>query len=202
MQTLLKSTQKKCKKKTTEAMAKKGRKTISEYNAFSMHRSTGHVVKRIGKTLAGMSIKRGCQCSFMAKRLYINNSLCQLIYEHIEHANKSGNPCHGSMVADFRHAFDFNLSDEMKLHIEQMHAIRLSPVQIMSHHNEEVRDMAMNNQPVTRDTFLLPSDVRTYVVNEQKNCGRNIRRTPLVYVCGYMKIQLQFFTIKSMVFWI
>jgi hypothetical protein len=160
MQTLLKSTQKKCKKKTTEAMTKKCRKIIPEYDAFSVHRSTGHVVKRIGKTLTGMSIKRGCQCSFVAKRLYIDNSLCQLIYEHIEHANKFGDPCHGSMVAGFRHALGSNLSDEMKLRIEQMHAIGLSLAQIMSQHKQEVRDMAMNNQPVTRDTFLLPSDVR------------------------------------------
>jgi hypothetical protein len=27
-------------------------------------------------------------------------------------------------------------------------------------------------------------------------------RTPLLYVCGYMIIQILFFTIKSMVFWI
>ena len=141
-------------------MAKKGRKTIPEYNAFSVHRSTGHVVNMIGKTLAGMSIKRGCQCWFVAKRLYIDNSLCQLIYEHIEHANKSGDPCHGSMVAGFHHALGFNLSDEMKLRIEQMHAIGLSPAQIMSQPKQDVRDMAMNNQPVTRDKFLLPSDVR------------------------------------------
>ena len=141
-------------------MAKKGRKTIPEYNAFSVHRSTGHVVNMIGKTLAGMSIKRGCQCWFVAKRLYIDNSLCQLIYEHIEHANKSGDPCHGSMVAGFHHALGFNLSDEMKLRIEQMHAIGLSPAQIMSQHKQDVRDMTMNNQPVTHDTFLLSSDVR------------------------------------------
>ena len=161
MQALLKSTQKKCKLKTTEAMTKKGRKIIPEYNAFLVHRSTGHVVNKIGKTLAGMSIKRGCQiCSFVAKHLYIDTSLCQLIYEHIEHANKSRDHCHRSMVAGFRHALGSNLSDEMKLRIEQMHAIDLSPVQIMSQHKQDVRDMAMNNLPVTRDTFLLSSDVR------------------------------------------
>jgi hypothetical protein len=159
MQTLLKSTQKKCKKKTTESMANKNRKTIPEYNAFSVHRSTAHVVKKMRKTLVGISIKRGCQCSFVAKHLYIDNSLCHLICEHIEHAHKYGDPCHGSMVVGFRHALGFNLSHEMKLRIEQMHAIGLSPAQIMSQHKQRVRDMAMNNQPVTRDTCLLPSDV-------------------------------------------
>jgi hypothetical protein len=64
------------------------------------------------------------------------------------------------MVAGFRHALGSNLSDEMKLRIEQMHAIGFSPAQIMSQHKQKVRDMAMNNQPVTRDTCLLPSDVR------------------------------------------
>ena len=64
------------------------------------------------------------------------------------------------MVAGFRHALGSNLSDETKLRIEQMHAIGLSLAQIMSQHKQDVRDMAMNNQPATRDTFLLPSDVR------------------------------------------
>ena len=132
----------------------------------------------------------------------VYNSLCQLIYENIEHANKSRDPCHGSMVAGFRHAFGSNLSDEMKLRIEQMHAIGLSPAQIISQHKQKIRDMAMTNKqsPVTH--FCYHMMFTTYVVNERKNCGRNMHRTSLVYVCGYMKIQIQFFTIKSMVFWI
>ena len=35
-----------------------------------------------------MSIKRGCQSSFVAKRPYIDGSLCELMYEHVERANK------------------------------------------------------------------------------------------------------------------
>lgn len=107
-----------------------------------------------------MSIKRGCLCCFVAKRPYLDGSLCQLIYEHIEHTNKYGKPCHGSTVAGFRHALGSNIYEEMKLRIEQMHALGLSPAQIMSQHKQNVKELAKFNERVKRDIFLLPSDVR------------------------------------------
>ena len=51
--------------------------------------------------MAGMSIKRRCLRRFVARRLYLDGSLCQLKYEHIEHTNQYGEPCHGSTVVDF-----------------------------------------------------------------------------------------------------
>ena len=91
------------------------------------------------------------------------------------------------MVADFRHALGSNLSYEMKLRTEQMHAIGLSPAQIMSQHKQEVRNMAMNNQPITRDTFLLSSDVRNICRKRAEELWKKYASDPLVYVCGYMK---------------
>ena len=160
MQALLKSTQKKWKKKSSEIKTKRGRKTIPDYDAFPVNCKSGQKIQRVGKTLAGMSIKRGCLRRFVAKRPYLDGSLCQLIYEHIEHTNQYGEPCHGSTMVGFRHALGSNISEDMKLRIEQMHALGLSPAQIMSHHKQIVKELAKCNERITRDTFLLPSDVR------------------------------------------
>ena len=139
---LLKSTQKKYENKPFENKAKGGCKTILNYDAFHVNRKTGQKIQRIGKTLAGMSIKRGCLCCFVVKRPYLHSSLCQLIYEHIEHTHKDGEPCHGSTVAGFRHALGFNISEDVKLHIEHMHALGLSPAQIMSQHKQNMKELA------------------------------------------------------------
>ena len=53
-----------------------------------------------------------------------------------------------------------NISEDMKLCIEQMHALGLSPAQIMSHHKRNVKELAKCNERITRDIFLLPSDIR------------------------------------------
>ena len=48
----------------------------------------------------------------------------------------------------------------MKYKIAKMHAFGLSPAQIMQQHTKEVMELALANGAVTRDTFLLPTDVR------------------------------------------
>jgi hypothetical protein len=157
MQALLKSTQ---KKKKILQNKKRGKKVIPEYDSFPMTTSTRPKVARIGKTLAGNSVKRGCQRCFVAKKPYLDHSLCLLIYENAEHCNTAGEHCHGTMVGGFRYALGAGLSIEMKQKIAQMHAYGLSPAQIMQQHTKEVRKLAVSNGLVTRDTFLLPSDVR------------------------------------------
>ena len=97
---------------------------------------------------------------FVAKKPYFGPSLCMLIYENIMHLNSRGEHCHGSMVSGFRYALGVGISEDMKHKIAQMHAFGLSPAQIMQQHTKEVRKLALANGIVTRDTFLLPSDVR------------------------------------------
>ena len=139
---------------------KKGKKVIPEYDAFPVNKATAAKVKRISRTVVGCSIKRGCQRCFVAKKPYLDPSLCMLVYENTMHLNSRGEHCHGSMVAGFRYALGAGISESMKHKIAQMHAFGLSPAQIMQQHTKEVRDLALVNGPVTRDTFLLPSDVK------------------------------------------
>jgi hypothetical protein len=56
---------------------------------------------RIGKTMAGMSIKCGCQRSFITKQPYLDHNSCQLIYLHAKHKNKMGELAMGKMFLDF-----------------------------------------------------------------------------------------------------
>ena len=160
MQTLLKYTQKKRKKNIHTQPKKRGKKVVPEYDAFPVNKPSVPMVKRIGKTMAGNSIKRGCQRAFVAKQPYLDGALCVLLYENTEHLNSRGELCHGTMVSGTRCALGAGLSEAMKMKIAQMHAFGLSPAQIMQQHTKEVRELAISNGVVTRDTFLLPVDVR------------------------------------------
>ena len=162
MQALLKSTQKK-RIKNNYAKPRKGRKVIPEYDAFPLTKSTTAKINRVGKNLGGFSIKRGCLRCFVAKQSYLDPSLCMLVYENTMHLNALGEQCHGSMISGFRYALGAGISQDMKYKIAKMHAFGLSPAQIMQQHTKEVRELALSNGPVTRDTFLLPSDVRNVV---------------------------------------
>jgi hypothetical protein len=159
MQALLKSTQKRGIKKM-QAPKKKRKKVIPEYDAFPVTKSTAATVKRVGKVVAGFSSKRGCLRCFVAKQPYLDPSLCMLIYENTMHFNARGEHYHGSMVSGFRYALGAGISEHMKFKIAKMHAFGLSPAQIMQQHTKEVGELALANGPVTRDTFLLPTDVR------------------------------------------
>ena len=83
-------------------------------------------------------MKRGCHRSFVAKKPYLDHSLCLLIYENTEHLNAKGEHCHGSMVSGFRYALGSGLSEELKLKIAQLHAFGLSYSQIMQQHTAEI----------------------------------------------------------------
>lgn len=98
-----------------------------------------------GKTLFGMSTKRGCLRNFVGKPMYLDGSLFHLIYDVMKHANALGEHCHGTMIGWFRHALGVGLSEDMKTKIAQMHTFGLSPTQIMGHHTKEVRELALKN---------------------------------------------------------
>ncbi len=90
--------------------------------------------------MASMSIKRGCQRSFIAKQPYLDHSICQLIHLHAEHKNKMGELCHGKNVFGFHHALGSQLSNAMKAHIMGLIRQGLSPVQVTTQHKVYVRE--------------------------------------------------------------
>ena len=66
--------------------------------------------KRTSRLQAGLSSKWGCQWNFVAKQLYMDNTLCEIQYHEINHFNKAGQTCHGSSFAGFRHLLGARLS--------------------------------------------------------------------------------------------
>ena len=66
MQALLKFTHKKIKNNFHTQKKKQGKKVVHEYDSFPVNKAVVAKVKRIGETLAGNSIKRGCQRAFVA----------------------------------------------------------------------------------------------------------------------------------------
>lgn len=90
---------------------KQRKKVVLEYEAFMVTKLIRPMTMRIGKTLAGNSVKRGCQGHFVAKKPYLDNSLCLLIYKEAKHLNVVGEHFHGTMVGGFRYALSARLSE-------------------------------------------------------------------------------------------
>ena len=96
---------------------KRGKKVVSEYDSFPVTTSTRPKATRIGKTLVGYSVKRGCQRCVVVKKPYLDHSLCLLIYKNAEHMHVVGKHCPGTMVDGFRCALGVSVLEEMKLKI-------------------------------------------------------------------------------------
>jgi hypothetical protein len=77
--------------------------------------------------MVGMSIKRGCQRSFIAKQPYLDHTICQLIYLRAKHKNKLGEVCHGKNVIGFQHTLGSQLLDVMKAHLMGLNKARFVP---------------------------------------------------------------------------
>jgi hypothetical protein len=83
-----------------------------------------------------------------------------LIYLSVKHKNKEGEVCHGKNVVGYQHALGSQLSHGMKAHLMGLLRQGLSLAQVMTHHKAHVKEMALKNEHVTQDTFVLLSDVR------------------------------------------
>ena len=114
---------------------------------------------RVGKIQAGMSIKRGCQCNFVAKQLLLDESLCTIHFHCMTHTNKDGKPCHGTEFGGQRAGLSGRLSMTTKQWIADTLRSGKSLAQVIAEHKSVVMQGALNNLPATRDTFIIPTDV-------------------------------------------
>jgi hypothetical protein len=150
MQKLLLSTQQKQKHYQVNGTTskKKGGKDLVEFLKCSQQ---SQQKTRISKTMSSMSIKHGCQKTFItcAKQPYLDQSLCQLIYLKAKHNKKEGQVCHGKYFLGYHHVLSSQLSDGMKAHLMGMLRQNISMIQVMSHHKAHVRKMPLKNELVT-----------------------------------------------------
>ena len=122
--------------------------------------TVGSKKKRVTKKHTGGSMKRGCQCYFVAKQPYLDNTLCEIQYHNMDHHNMQGESCHGEDFSGSCHSLGNRLSDGMKQHLMSLLRLGLSPAQVLAQHKARIKELAFTNADVDRDTFVLPSDVR------------------------------------------
>ena len=135
--------------------------------------------RRASRVQAGMTSKRGCQCNFVAKQLYMDNTLCEIQYHGMNHFNRQGQPCHGSSFAGFRHSLGARLSWRTRNWIRSMLGQGFSPAQVMAFHKKEVWECAMENRPSSRDTFIMPDDVYNLCKKRATQLWQKHARDPL-----------------------
>jgi hypothetical protein len=66
--------------------------------------------------MLSMSIKQGCQRTFITKQPYLDPSFYQLVHPHGEHKNQQGQICHEKYLLGCHHALGSHLSIGMKAH--------------------------------------------------------------------------------------
>lgn len=135
--------------------------------------------RRACRVQAGMTSKRGCLCNFVAKQLYMDNSLCELQYHGMNHFNRAGQPCHGSSFAGFKHSLGARLSWRTRSWIRSMLAQGFSPAQVMAFHKKEAWECAKDNMPCSRDTFIMPDDVYNLCKKRATQLWQKHPRDPL-----------------------
>jgi hypothetical protein len=128
MHALLWSTQRKQKKVQIQSVKKrKGRKVVPKYDAFRESRTRLQGRNCVRQKVSGTSRKVGCLYRFIVKQMYLDPSMCQIIYKNTDHRNRAGEECHGTMVAGFKHALGTQLSQQKKDEISTMLWFGLSP---------------------------------------------------------------------------
>ena len=135
--------------------------------------------RRASRVQAGMTSKRGCLCNFVAKQLYMDNTLCEIQYHVMNHFNRQGQPCHGSSFAGFRHSLGARLSWRTRNWIRSMLGQGFSPAQVMAFHKKEVWECALQNKPCSRDTFIMPDDVYNLCKKRATQLWQKHSRDPL-----------------------
>ena len=113
----------------------------------------------VSKIQAGMSMKMGYQCNFVAKQLMVDKTLCTIQFHCIDHYNREGKPCHSGDFGGHRAGLSGHLSHATKQWIMNTLRSGKSSAQVMAEHKAGVMRIAENNLPATRDTFIMPSDV-------------------------------------------
>jgi hypothetical protein len=78
----------------------------------------------------------------------------------LNNKNKQGQICHGKDVLGSCRVLNSQLLDGMKAHIMGLLRQGMSSIQVMTYHKAHVKEMALKNEHVIRNTSILPSDVR------------------------------------------
>ena len=120
----------------------------------------GHRGPRTSARMRGSGQRRGCQCSFVVKRLYLELEVAEITYRQMQHVNLKGFFCHGATKAGHKSRFSSYLSEEVREFIMTHLRLGLSIPQIMAKHRKRFLEACERGEELTRDLFICDQDIR------------------------------------------
>ena len=120
----------------------------------------GHSGPRISVRMRGFGQRRGCQCGFVVKRLYLEPSVAEIIYHQMQHVNLKGCFCHGATNKGHKSRFSSNLSPQVRAFIMEHLRLGLTVPQIMAKHRKRFLEVCKRGDELTRDLFISDQDIR------------------------------------------
>jgi hypothetical protein len=120
----------------------------------------GHTGPRTSARMRGSGQRRGCQCNFVVKRLYLEPSIAEITYHEMKHVNLKGFFCHGSTKTGHKSRFSSHLSQEVREFIMTHLHLGLSIPQIMAKHRKRFLEVCESGEELTRDMFICDQDIR------------------------------------------
>ena len=123
----------------------------------------GHTGPLTSARMRGSGQRRGCQCGFVVKRLYLEPTVAEITYHQMKHVNLSGFFCHGSTKPGHKSRFSSHLSPQVRDFIMNHLRLGLSVPQIMGKHRERFMEVCNRGEELTRDLFISEQDIRNIV---------------------------------------
>lgn len=114
---------------------------------------------RVGKIQVGVSIKRGCQCNFVAKQLLLDEFFCTIKFHCMTHINKDGKPYHGIEFEGQHVGLLGCLSTSTKQWIFNTLIYGRSLTQVIAKHKVVIMQYDLNNLSATKDAFIMLANV-------------------------------------------
>jgi hypothetical protein len=120
----------------------------------------GHSGPRTSARMRGFGQRRGCQCGFLVKRLYLDPSIAEVTYHQMQHVNLKGCFCHGVTKTGQKSRFSSHLSPQVREFIMEHLRLGLSIPQIMAKHRKRFLETCERGEELTRDLFICDQDIR------------------------------------------
>ena len=97
----------------------------------------GHSGPRTSARMRGFGQRRGCQCGFFVKQLYLEPSIAEITYHQMQHVNLTGYFCHGATKTGHKSRFSSHLSPHVREFIMEHLRLGLSIPQIMAKYRND-----------------------------------------------------------------
>ena len=120
----------------------------------------GHTGPRTSARMRGSGQRRGCQCSFVVKRLYLQPAVAEITYHQMQHVNLKGVFCHGATKTGHKSRYSSHLSADVREFIMSHLRLGLSIPQIMAKHRKRFMEVCERGEELTRDLFISEQDIR------------------------------------------